>query len=489
MTTTTPNRQMASSAMWAAVSSAGNQILSFVVFVVIARLVTPEEFGIVALAVLLVELSLILSAAGLSDAVIQRPDLEEEAADTAFWTSLGLGTLFAGLSLLLAAPVAALFATPQLEHLIALLSVIFLLTGAGTVHTARLMRSFGFRALAMRNLIASLAAGGVGIGVALGGGGADALVAQRLVSVACMTLISWWSFRWIPRLRFAPRAFRELMAYGTRATSTQLLLQLNGRVLEMVAALLLGPVALGILRVAHRATDTLTQLTVVPFQQIALPVLARAQSDRASAQAAYLSLSGLASFVVFASFAGAFSVAPIAIPLIFGPQWTEAGPLMQLVCLFALPLLFSGLLTPTLGAAGHAGDALAWSAVQLVLGFVLLPLGAQFGLYGLVVFNLLRAYLMLPPGFYLLHRRTGIGARLFFGGIARSLLIAFAMAALVEAARRLLLPLMPAWAVLLACVAIGIVAYAGLSLLFNRRMTREAAGLLPGPVRARLRLA
>lgn len=486
VTTSTQNRQMASSAMWAGVSSAGNQILSFVVFVVVARLVTPQEFGIVALAVLLLDLSLILSVAGLVDAVIQRPELDEEAADTAFWANLGLGALFGLLALLLAAPVAALFATPELEHVVNLLAISFIITGAGTIHTARLMRNFGFRALALRNLVTGLLSGAVGIGVALGGGGADALIAQRLVAAACTTIIGWWALRWVPRLRFSPRAFRELMRYGARTTGAQLVLQLNTRLLELIAGLFIGPVAVGILRIAHRATDTLTQLTIMPFQQTALPVLARAQGDRASSQAAYLGLSRLSAFIVLPAFAGTFSIAPIAVSFVFGAQWAEAGPLMQLVCLFVVSLLFSTLLPPAVGAAGHPGDMLIWSVVQLLLGLVLLTIGAQFGLYGLIAFNLLRAYLVLPLGFYLLRRRTGIGARMFFGNIARSLALALAMAAMVELARWLLLPVLPVWAVLLACVLVGVTAYAGLSFLFNRRMLREAVSLLPGRLRARL---
>jgi O-antigen/teichoic acid export membrane protein len=232
VTTSTPNGQMASSAMWAGISSAGNQVLSLVVFIIIARMVTPSEFGLVTLAMLLIDLAQILSAAGLSDAVIQRRELDDEAADTAFWTNLGLGVCFTCATLLLAAPVAALFAAPELEHVMILLSVTFLITGVGTVHTARLMREFGFRALAIRNLLASLLSGAVGISMAVSGAGADALVAQRIMAVVCMTLISWWSFRWFPRLRFAPHAFRGLVGYGMRTTGVQLVMNLNARMIE-----------------------------------------------------------------------------------------------------------------------------------------------------------------------------------------------------------------------------------------------------------------
>jgi O-antigen/teichoic acid export membrane protein len=480
------NQQMATAAMWAGISSAGNQILSLVVFILIARLVTPSEFGVVALAVLLIDLTQIVSGAGLSEAAIQRRELEEKTADTAFWANLGFGMLFACTALLLAAPVAALFATPELEHVIDLLSVTFLITGLGNIHTARLIRNFGFRALAARNLIASLLSGSVGIGVAVAGGGADALVAQRIVAVLCMTLISWWSFRWIPRLRFDPRAFRELTSYGLRNTGAQLVVQTNGFMLELMTGLLLGPAAVGMLRIARRSIDTLTQLTIASFEKTVLPVLARVQSDRAAGQAAYLGLSRLSAFVSFPAFVGTFCVAPIAVTLLFGEQWAEAGLLMQVVCLAFVGLQLTTPLPAALGAAGHPGDALVYSSVQLVLTVVLLRIGAEFGLAGMIAFNALRGYLALPLGLHLLRRRTGITARMVLGSIARPLAAALLMAVPVELASRLLLPLLPAWAVLLACTAVGAVAYLGLSLLFNRSMVIEAISLLPRPIRVRL---
>jgi O-antigen/teichoic acid export membrane protein len=476
-------QKMLSSSAWVALSGGANQAVSFIIFVVIARLVTPAQFGLVALAALLIELMQIVSTAGIADAVIQRPALDERAADTAFWLNLLGGILVAVLALALAGPLGALFGVAGLGRAISLLALTFVMAPIGNIHAARLQREFGFKALAIRNVVANLISGGVGIWIALAGGGADALIAQRLTAAAAISAIGFLSYRWLPELRFDMAACRELASFALKIVSSQILLMVNVRSIDLIAGFLMGPVAVATIRVANRCIDMLMNLTVMPFQQVALPVLSRAQHDPAARRSAYISLSRLSALVIYPAFAGAFALAPMLVPAVFGPQWREAGVVMQLICFAAIPLHFNVLLPATLAAAGHPGQVLGWSAAQLIIGVAACIFGARYGLIGLVGANLFRAYVLLPLGLVLMQRNSGIGPDVVLTSIARPFAASALMALTAWLVQSSVSPVLPVWAVLACGIAVGALSYAVFILLLMGDLLPGASSMLPARMR------
>lgn len=480
---------MLSSSLWSILASSGAQLFSFIVFVQIARMVGPEQFGLVALAAVLVDLTQTISAGGMSDAVIQRPELSDRDADTAFWANAGSGVVFFALAFAAAGPLASLFRTPDLGWAVRTLSMTFLITPLGAIHSARLARTFGFRALAIRSLMSNLLSGALAIGIALAGGGVAALIAQRILSAASMAAISWLSFRWTPQPRFDPVAFRGMAQYGLKIVGAQILQQMSTRAVELIAGFALGPAAVGAIRVANRCVEMLIQVTVLPFQQVALPALARSQASVESRRATYLHLSRMSGLLIFPAFGGAFALAPTILPLAFGPQWQASVPLMQIILLSGVALQGSVMLPAALGAAGHAGQLLGLAMAQFVLAVLLCSAGSVFGATGLVSANVVRAYVMLPFGLWLLWRKVGLGADVVLGSIARPLAVALAMTAGVLALDTMLRPQLPPVAALAVCIAMGGVLYIMGAVVLMRETLHDFGGLLPLRAKGWLRLA
>ena len=470
--------RMMQSSFWSAVSSGGNQVVGFIVFIVIARLVTRSQFGLVALAGILIDFMQIVSAGGIPDAVIQRPELTDDAADAAFWANFMSGVCFAGVAVLAAHWAADLFHTPGLVHVIDLLSVTFIIAPLGSIHSARMAREFGFKALAVRNFVSNLISGAVGVGMAVMGFGVDALCAQRVAFSIAITVLSWAGYRWVPKVRCSSALLWPLASYGLRTAGSQLLTQINWRLPELAAGFLFGPAAVATIRIASRCVDLLGQLTVVPFQQTALPVLARAQHNPLIGRAVYIDLSRLAAFAIFPVFAGAWVLAPIAVSYVFGHQWGSAGEVTQILCLVVVALQFNILLPSVLGAAGHPGKVLIWTICQLVVGVTLCVFGSQYGVTGLVSANVIRTYLMLPFGMLLLKKLTAIQPVDFLGSIAGPLASSLVMGGAVLILRNLLTAWMPPWAVLGCCVAVGFCTYAAISATFNPQLMRELVAMV-----------
>jgi O-antigen/teichoic acid export membrane protein len=482
------SRRVLSSTLWSIGASSGGQIFGFLVFVQIARQVGPDGFGLVALAALLIDIMQIVSTGGVYDAVIQRPELSEKDADTAFWANYVSGIVFFLVALAVSRPLAWAFQTPDLAWVIQILSATFLIAPLGAIHSARLARTLGFRSLAIRSLGANLVSGAVALAVVNAGGGVIALIVQRILSVVTMTVISWLCFRWLPRCRFDQATFRQLMHYGLRAMGAQLLSQMSTRTVEMTAGFALGPAAVGMVRVANRCVEMIIQITVVPFQQVALPALSRSRGNLEARQNAYTHLGRLSSLLVFPAFGGAFALAPIILPLAFGVQWSGAAHLMQIILLTAVALQCSVMIPAAIGATGYPGQVLGWSLSQLVAGIVLCAAGSLFGAAGVVTANVARAYLMLPYGLWLLRRKTGVGVRVVFGTIVRPLGVAVAMTLAVLLVQAELQPVLSPIPLLAACIVAGAIFYAVGILIFMRDMVGEVANILPLRARRWLRL-
>src|SRR5687767_10457402 len=169
---------------WTLLDTWGSQLLGLFIFVLLARLLTEIDFGLVTLAAVFVAFAQLLVDQGLGDAIVQRPQLTRRQLDTAFWASMVTGLLITVAAVVLAIPISILLGDRRLEPIIQVLSIIFVLTALSSIQMGLLRREMAFRSLAVRRLVAVALSGVVGVGMALAGFGAWALVGQQIVSAA-----------------------------------------------------------------------------------------------------------------------------------------------------------------------------------------------------------------------------------------------------------------------------------------------------------------
>lgn len=452
-------------AFWMGAGTYGNVVVTFVVFLVLARLLTPSEFGVVAVATVIVDVLLVASRGGIAEAVVQREDLDEVFADTAFWLTTASGIVFLVLVASLSPVAGMVFSMPGLGGVLAALAVVFVLTGLGAVHEARLQREFGFKRLAARALAANVVSGAVAIGLAFAGWGVWAMVAQRVLAAFSTLGLTWLAYRWMPRWRFDRILAVEQIRFGSRIFASNLLLSLTVRIHELIAALFLSPAAVGYLRMAWRCIDLVSQLTVIPFASVALTSYARLQGDSDQVRAAYLGFVRASAVLAFPSFLGMAATAPVLVPLAFGDSWVPAVPVLQLLCLTAVPFVANAFMWPLLAAMKEAGVGLRIAAVQLAIGAVLSVLVAPFGLVWLALAHVARAYAVWPLGLTALRRVGGVTLRELVDAIGAPLLAAAVMGLVVMAGVAWLAPLLPGTAVFGICLGAGVLVYLAVGLV------------------------
>lgn len=410
--------------IWSALRSGIEQGISFIIFLFLGRLLTPADFGVVALAAGVVEVLRLMSSAGIIEAIIRAPQLDEAAADTAFWTSLAVGLSLAAVVFLIAGPIARLFHQPLLERIIPVMSLIVVASTLGVTHTGRIARNFGHKALAMRALAANLAGGLAALTVILAGGGLWALVAQRLAAEIVQTIAVWIAHPWVPRLHFSWTELRKMAGFNARIAASNILDGISMRVQESLVGLYLPVGAVGALRIASRLTDLTQQMVFMPANQATMVAFSRLQGDTQALRRFYLEAIRLAGLAAFPCFIALAAMAPDLVPWLFGRQWEPSVPVLQALCFGVVPTTLLYFMAPMLVAVGHSGGLACLSFVNLALGVTSTITAARFGVVAVGIGLTLRVWILMPVALFLLWKSCEVRP----GPVVRALTPPFAAA-------------------------------------------------------------
>lgn len=394
--------------LWTALESWGRHLIAAAVFVVLGRLLGPQDFGLIALALLVVGLAELIVSDAFAEALVQRDDLQDRHCDTAFWFLITLATLLTLLLIVAAGPIAQLLGDPRAQPLMQVLSPIILLSALATVPVALLRRRLRMRPLATRTFAGLLAGGAVGIGMALNGYGPWSLVGQLLSQKVVELVLVWPAARWRPKTAFERRSFDELRSYGLPMIGLRLTLYANTNLPRLLAGLLLGTAALGLLQIALRLTAIFKSVLLEPIARVALPTTARAQSDPRLVKQVFRTASRLMALLALPGFVGLALVTPTLVPTLLGPQWTEAVPAAQILALTGVPAALTRIHTSVLRGLGHARWHLYLALINFALLALALAAAAPFGLVFIALAVLAARTLMWPIKLYVFHRVTGL---------------------------------------------------------------------------------
>jgi len=364
-------RQAIRAILWSAGGTWITQAISLLVFFVLARLLTPEAFGLVALANVAIALLNVLSEQGLGDAVVQREEIEPGHLDSAFWLQVGVSLLLYTIIFVFAPTLARLFDQPEYSQVLRWLSVGLIVRAMSSTQVAILRRELHFKILAIRRTLAVVAGGIVGIGMAAAGYGVWSLVGMQLTGAALGSIALWAAAPWRPKLRFSTRYARDLLGYGIYAVGFGILTFLNRRSDDLLIGAFLGAVALGFYTVAYRMLQVLTDLLISIMSAVALPTFSRVQSDLPRLRRGFLQALQIAGLVALPAFCWVAVATPDVIR-VFGDKWIPATPVMRILALVGIPytaLYFNGSVFMALGRPDISLRFKIISATCNVIGF------------------------------------------------------------------------------------------------------------------------
>ena len=453
-----------SSIGWTVTRFLSDQIFSFVVFVILARLLTQADIGAFAVMAVTAEAFRIIATAGLVQTIARKSEITPAFLDTIYRSQQAFSFVSAFLIMALAQPIANWMGAPDIALPLAVMSLTLPISSFGATHMALRLREFGHRTTALRSVVGGLIGGTAAVAAALGGLGLWSLVIQRLVTEIVGLILSRASYDWKPGWQFDWVILRGNLVLNASLIYVQLAFLATVRVQEMAIGAGIGLAAVGVYRTAWRTVELIGRGAIQPFTQVAVQTLARVKDDPAELAHAYRWMISRASALSFPALVGFGALAPIAIPTVFGAKWTEAGQLAQIFAFMALPFTLNFFASPSLSVLGASRSLISLSTTQLVLGVILTLAALPFGLFAVAISYVGRAYLTLPMPIWLLSRASGSRAIDCLRAVGPPLVASSLMGVALAVAMRLLDGHLAGWQALLLLTAVGALFY-GVALL------------------------
>jgi O-antigen/teichoic acid export membrane protein len=414
MNTTELAQRSRSGAVWAVLNSGAKHGMDLLVFLLLARWLTPQAFGLMALVSTVLVVVVMLAELGLAEALVQRKRLAGVAVDTAFWLLMGVGGVLALGLAALALPLAQVYAQPDLAPLVWALCPLVMVVSLNAVPQALMQRAMHFRPLALRGMVGTLAGGAAGLAAAWAGAGVWSLAAQQLVAAGVGLALLWTQTDWRPRWRFSPAAARQLLGFSRHVMLTRGLNVVASKVDDAVIGFALGPVALGAYAVASRLRLALEQLFCQGIDAVALSAFSRLAAQREALAQAYLGATRAAISLALPVFLSAAWLAPEWLPLLIGSQWNGAMAPLQALLLAGLLQAFLHFNHAVFRAVGRPQRSWQLGLASLALNGLLVTVAVRWGVQAVAWAYLLRVALIGPWGAVLACRELGIGARTFW---------------------------------------------------------------------------
>lgn len=356
--------------LWSAARTWGGRFASLLVFLVLARLLQPHEFGIFAIAVAVLAFFELLADQGLADAVVQRATLNPIDLNTAFAMNLAIALALVATIWLGAPWFAALMHEPVLAPVLRYSSVGIVFFALGFCQVALLRRRFQYQRLALRTVASTIGGGFVGIAMAYTGFGVWSLVGQFVVNTGIGALLLWTGEQsWTPSWRMSTKSAREMAGFGSSILGTRVLEFTTNRVIELALGFWQGAVIAGLYAVGARVYTLILQMLGSTALDVALSGFARIRHDEERLTKAYESAFELSAAVAMPLFVLIAAVAPEMCVAVFGPTWQASGDVLSLLGLLGAIQVLQAYNRIGLNAVGRPDLTLALNGLSTVVTF------------------------------------------------------------------------------------------------------------------------
>ena len=462
--------------------------LRMVATMVLARLLTPGDFGVVAMVGSLVGFVGMFREFGLSMAIVQKPTLSAAELNAVFWVNLLLGAVVSLLLFAAAPAVAAFYGRPETLAITRAFAGMGLVGSLGTQHYALLQRWMRFGAIAGRDLLASTVGLIAGILAALAGAGFWSLVIMEAAGTVAGTGFLWWRAGWLPGLPRPASGVRELLQFGGAMTLSNLLTYANHNLDNVLLGRFLGETAVGFYSRAQGLLNRPLEQVLPPIMNVATPLLSRLAPDAPRFRRAALRLTELVCF-------GGCFLAVVIIPaadwivrLVLGPQWMAAVPVFRVLSVFSLLEPLAWILGLVLITYGRPGAMATWRAVTFGVVAVAFLGGMRWGVVGVAAGYMLSGVATRIWLVFFVGRRVGIAVRDFVAACLPFVAVAGAVAGGLVLLRQVWDPGHPVWGLAAVTAAAAVLYPAGLVCIpRSRRFVAYLLSVMQDAARAGVR--
>ena len=471
-----------SSARWAGASQILKQILQLGIGIMLTRLLTPADFGLVGMVYIFSGFAGIFSELGIGSAIIQKHGISNRELSSAFWLNVISGAMLTTTMILAAPFLAAFFKEPRLTVLAQVISATFLISSLSIVHFSLLQKEFRFRDIAVIENVSYVIGGVAAIIAALIGFAVWSLVMQVLVTVTVKTLTCTFYSKWKPERIFVWSAIRGLLPFSLNLTAANVLNYWIRNADNLLIGKFLGEVQLGIYTRAY-------MFMLLPVQQISgvvcrvmFPAFSSIQDDIPRMKTIYLKVIRIIALAAFPASLGLMAVVNFFVLALLGPEWSEVIPILQVLCVLSLSQSLGRTTGFIYKSLGRTDIHLKWTIYCGAVYILSFTIGLQWGTIGVAYAYVISSLLFVGcPNILLACSLIGISFSEFFKNITSTFVCAVMMSAIVYGAGLMIDGRVSNLTALLSLIALGGAVYALLVWLFNLKAIAELSDMLKRP--------
>ncbi len=384
-----------SAIVWAVLDKLSGSVVSFVVTILLARLLSPEDFGLVAMVMIFFEFSAVFVESGFSTALIREKTISEADKSTTFIFNLIASVVLYGVLFTSAPYIAAFFDQPLLTLIIRIMGISLIVNAFSIVQHSVLIQQIDFKTQTIVRSAAVVVSGGVAVVLAFKGWGVWSLVARYALLDLMTTILFWVLGRWRPSMQFSRESFRRLFGFGSKILAAAVLDKFFVHIYKLLIGKFFAAATLGFYTQANNFTNMVINTLFRTVQSVTYPVLAKLQDDPVKLKAGYRKMLQLSSFIIVPAMTVLGVLAEPVLVTLVGEKWLPAVPMLQLLCLSGLTYHFSTVNLNMLLVLGRSDLSLKLEVIKKINIAIAIVVGLQFGIYGLIIGEVIASYVNL----------------------------------------------------------------------------------------------
>lgn len=375
--------------VWSGIDNVAQFGVTFVVSIVLARLLSPDDYGLLGIIAIFTAVCNALINGGFTTALIRKKDATDEDYNTSFIVNFVMSLLLYAVIFFCSPYIANFFNRQELVSLTRVSSLGMIIGALALVQQTILTKRIDFKTQTKVTIVASVTSGAIGIVMALMGFGVWSLVAQQLSAQTLRTVLLWIANKWIPKLRFSSASFHELFGFGWKMMASGVLDTVWKELYQVVVGKFYSPATLGQYTRAKQFSTLFSSNLTAVIQRVTYPVLSNIQDDKERMVSAYRRIIKVTMFVTATSM---FFLGAVSEPLLYcliGPKWQEAATYLPLICISGSLYPLHAINLNMLQVQGRSDLFLGLEIVKKIIGLVPLLICVFYGILPMLYVNLI----------------------------------------------------------------------------------------------------
>lgn len=370
---------------WSFSETGINQLVHLIIGIILARLLSPKEFGLIGMITIFIAISQAFIDSGFSQALIRKTDCKQNDYSTVFYFNLFVGVLFYLILFCSAPAISRFFNEPILQDLVKVLGLVLIINAFAIIQRTILTKNINFKLQAKITLSSSILSGIIGIILAYKGFGVWSLAIRTILNQLFNSLFLWLYNRWLPTLEFSKQSFREMFTFGSKLLASGLIYTMYRNIYYLIIGKFFSATELGYYTRADQFSALPSQNINASVERVIYPILSQLQNEPSNLKSGCKKIVKSIMLINFSVMLGMAAIAQPMILTLIGEKWLPSVPYLQLLCLVSMTLPLHSLNLNILKVKGRSDLFLRLEIIKVALAIPVILIGIFIGIKAMIV--------------------------------------------------------------------------------------------------------